>query len=91
MVRRAAVAALVCLSLCGCTNSRFVEHPITSWFTPAPVAPVEAAADTHCRDIAREHKREAYFQGEDEATQREVYDRSYAACQAWDAAHVMQK
>lgn len=91
MVRSALAAALACLSLCGCAHSRFVEHPITSWFTPAPAAPVITATDTHCREIAREHRSEAYFQGEDEATLREVYDRSYATCQAWDAAHRMQK
>jgi hypothetical protein len=91
MVRRALAVALVCLSLSGCAHSRFVEHPITSWFTPAPAAPVTTATDTHCREIAREHRSEAYFQGEDEATLREVYDRSYATCQAWDATHLMQK
>jgi hypothetical protein len=91
MVRNALAAALACVSLCGCAHSRFVEHPITSWFTPAPAAPVTTATDTHCREIAREHRSEAYFQGEDESTLHEVYDRSYAACQAWDAAHRMQK
>jgi hypothetical protein len=91
MVRSALAVALVCLSLSGCAHSRFVEHPITSWFTPAPSPSATAATDTHCREIAREHRSEAYFQGEDEATLREVYDRSYATCQAWDATHLMPK
>lgn len=89
---RPASAALLCLALCGCAHSRFVEHPITSWFTTAPAvkpAPASETADAHCQRVARQRRRDASFAGEDEATQRQVYDRSYAQCTAWDASHGM--
>lgn len=89
MVRRA-LPALTCLILCGCAHSRFVEHPITSWFTPAPAASAPTAtdiADARCRKLAQQRRRDASFQGEDDDTLREVYDRTYAACLVWDTAH----
>lgn len=89
MVRRALLAALV---LSGCANSRYVEHPITAWFTasdaPTPMSAASAnPAQKHCRELARQRKSDADMQGEDEPTQNEVYRRSLAQCLDWDARH----
>ena len=32
---------------------------------------------------------DAAYQGEDEGTQRSVYDRTYAGCMDWDAKHAL--
>jgi hypothetical protein len=73
--------------------------------TPAPMAAPETApvrteraatADTaprpsgdHCAKLARARASDAAYQGEDEGTQRSVYDRTYADCMDWDAKHAL--
>ncbi|HWA90098.1 MAG TPA: hypothetical protein VG889_08700 [Rhizomicrobium sp.] len=84
------IAAVATLPLFGCAHSRYVEHPITAWFT-APEAPSAAPsadpAQAHCRELAGQRTRDAAFQGEDEATRHDVYRRSLDDCLSWAARH----
>jgi hypothetical protein len=64
---------------------------------PAPARMAEAApvntaprpASDHCAKLARARASDAAYQGEDETTQRSVYDRTYADCMDWDAKHAL--
>jgi hypothetical protein len=78
------------LVLSACADSRFVEHPILSLIgsdtqggQPVAGSPVQA----HCARLATQRAHDAEYSGEDEATQRSVYDKTYSDCLAWDKQH----
>ncbi|GEM_PF-2060982 len=61
---------------------------------PAPMsaAPANTAprpSGERCAKLAKQRAGDAAYQGEDEGTQRSVYDRTYAGCMDWDAKHAL--
>jgi hypothetical protein len=74
-----------------------VPAPMAEAVTPAPArtadaAPVNTAprpASDHCIKLAKARASDAAYQGEDDTTQRSVYDRTYADCMDWDAKHAL--
>lgn len=49
--------------------------------TPAP------AINEHCRSLANQRASDGQYMGMDEDAQKQEYDRTYADCATWDAAH----
>lgn len=45
------------------------------------------AINEHCHAVAVQRASDGQFMGMDEDAQREEYERTYADCAAWDAAH----
>ena len=54
-----------------------------------PSTPPPRMAGEHCTKLARQRASDAAYEGEDEETQRAVYDRTYAGCMDWDAKHAL--
>jgi hypothetical protein len=76
------------LSLCACADSRFVEHPILSLVGADTQSPPPASAvQPHCARLATQRAHDAEYSGEDEATQRSVYDKTNSDCLTWDKQH----
>jgi hypothetical protein len=76
------------LSLSACADSRFVEHPILSLVGADTQSPQPASAvQPRCARLATQRAHDAEYSGEDEATQRSVYDKTYSDCLAWDKQH----
>lgn len=50
-------------------------------------APVGVRADAACSAVATSRASDAGMTGEDENTQREVFERTYSSCHAWRLAH----
>ena len=63
--------------------------------SPAPAmsaAPANTAprmSGDRCTKLAKQRAGDAAYQGEDQGTQRSVYDRTYAGCMDWDAKHAL--
>ena len=63
--------------------------------SPAPVTSTARAnaaprmSGDRCAKLAKQRAGDAAYQGEDEGTQRSVYDRTYAGCMDWDARHAL--
>ena len=73
---------------------------VTAQAQEAPPAPMpmstasvntapRASSGDRCAKLARQRAGDAAYQGEDEGTQRSVYDRTYAGCMDWDAKHAL--
>jgi hypothetical protein len=45
------------------------------------------AINEHCRVVAAQRASDGQYMGMDEDAQRDEYERTYADCAAWDAAH----
>jgi hypothetical protein len=72
------------------TTAQAQETPPAAPMSAAPVmsAPPQASGD-RCAKLARQRAGDAAYQGEDEGTQRSVYDRTYSGCMDWDARHAL--
>lgn len=63
---------------------------IASQSSPASVAPAtvsEPVINEHCRTVATQRATDGQYMGMDDTAQHEEYERTYADCAAWDAAH----
>jgi hypothetical protein len=63
---------------------------LASQSSSMPVAPASASEPTineHCRAVATQRATDGQYMGMDDAAQHEEYERTYADCAAWDAAH----
>ena len=54
---------------------------------PPALASGPRAINEHCRAVAAQRASDGQYMGMDEDAQREEYERTYADCAAWDAAH----
>ena len=88
---RALFVIAIAAGLAGCSDSDFVDHPISSLIpslssddaVKAEVKP----QDSHCMTVAKLRARDAAYAGEDTDTQHSVYDKTYSECTDWDARH----
>ena len=65
-------------------------QPAPSPSVSTPVALADAsrpAANEHCRAVATQRTLDGQYMGMSEDDQRQEYERTYADCAAWDAAH----
>jgi hypothetical protein len=53
----------------------------------AAAVTVSTAADTHCRSVAEQRKRDAAANEYDETMQQTIFDGTYKNCIDWDSAH----
>ena len=52
-----------------------------------PGAMSSQAINQHCRAVATQRASDGRYMGMDDDAQKKLYDRAYADCAAWDAAH----
>jgi len=60
--------------------------PPSQAFVSASAAPA-LVINEHCRALATQRASDGQYMGMDEEAQKQEYDRTYADCAAWDAAH----
>ena len=63
--------------------------PVASAAPVSAVAPSATATSKHCATLARQRASDAAYQGEDEETQEQVYNRTLATCADWDRRHAL--
>lgn len=55
--------------------------------TVAVTSTQEPLVNKHCRTVATQRALDGQYMGMDDEAQRQEYERTYADCAAWDAAH----
>jgi len=64
--------------------------PLASSAAIVTASASEPVINEHCRAVATQRATDGQYMGMDDEAQRQEYERTYADCAAWDAAHHYQ-